>query len=100
MRRCSWPNLPAIAIRRPKQCFRTFSRRSMNEGEKIMSAIVMPFPLTRRHGFAARHAEIIASLKPKSAKRHLDHQLKIQRETMQRRGVAEELIERELKALA
>ena len=65
-----------------------------------MSAEVFPFPLTRRHGFAARHAEIIAGLKPKSARRHLEHQLQIQRETMQRRGIAEELIERELNALA
>jgi len=72
----------------------------MNETEKIMSAIVVPFPLTRRHGFAARHAEIIASLKPKSAKRHLEHQLRVQRETMRRRGIAEELIERELSAIA
>ena len=65
-----------------------------------MSAIVIPFPLTRRHAFAARHAEIIAGLKPKSAKRHLEHQLQVQRETMQRRGIAEELIDRKLTAFA
>jgi len=64
-----------------------------------MSASVIPFPLSRRQDFVCRHAEIISGLRPKSAERHLAHQLKVQREALMRRGVAEDVVSREIASL-
>jgi hypothetical protein len=64
-----------------------------------MRASIVPFPLSRRVAFVERHADIIASMTPERAERHLAHQLKVQREALQRRGVDAERIERELALL-
>ena len=60
-----------------------------------MTATVIPFPVTRRRGFVRRHAERIAAMPTTWGRRHLDRQLEIQCETMQRRGIAPELIAKE-----
>ena len=64
-----------------------------------MNVRVIPFPLSRRIAFVERHADIIRGLPPKSAERHLVHQLKIQHEALERRGVDPERINRELTSL-
>ena len=64
-----------------------------------MNVRVIPFPLSRRIAFIERHADIISGLAPKSAERHLAHQLKVQREALERRGVAADCIEREIASL-
>jgi len=64
-----------------------------------MSANVVPFPLSRRIAFVERHADIISSMAPKSAERHLAHQLKVQQDALKRRGVDPERINREIASL-
>jgi len=64
-----------------------------------MNVRVIPFPLSRRIAFVERHADIISGLPPKRAERHLAHQLKIQHEALERRGVDPERINRELTSL-
>jgi hypothetical protein len=60
---------------------------------------VIPFPLAARRGFVNRHADIIAGMRPKSAERHLEYQLEIQRQALERRGVCAEVIAREISSL-
>ncbi|WP_372422841.1 DUF6074 family protein [Salinarimonas chemoclinalis] len=64
------------------------------------SASVHVFPIARRRDFVARHAARMAELSPRAAEKHLETQMRIQRETMQRRGVAPDVIDRELASMA
>ena len=64
-----------------------------------MTAIVIPFPFSRRVAFIERHADIISCMRPESAERHLAHQLKVQRDSLERRGIAEQIINREISSL-
>jgi hypothetical protein len=65
-----------------------------------MSAILVPYPLHRRHAFVLRHAAIMASLSPAAAERHLDRQLRIQASTLLRRGIDAGLVDQERQRLA
>ena len=66
-----------------------------------MTAIVLPFPRSRDRAFIIRHAGIMAAASSTAkAEAHLQRQLTIQRETLQRRGVAPEVISAELDAIA
>jgi Family of unknown function (DUF6074) len=65
-----------------------------------MTAAVIPFPITRRHGFVRKQAAHAASMNPDSAVRYIQHQLLIQRDAMRRRGIDENLIARELRCMA
>jgi uncharacterized protein DUF6074 len=60
---------------------------------------IVPFPLSRCRAFVLRHANIINGMSPESAERHLAHQLKVQHDALERRGVDPERIERELASL-
>jgi hypothetical protein len=60
---------------------------------------VVPFPLARRRAFIERHARLIATMRPDAGERHLDRQLQIQFENLQRRGFDVQIIEREVIAL-
>lgn len=62
-------------------------------------APVLPFPLCRRRRFIERHVSIMAALPPSKANRHLDLQLKIQRQVMNTRGIDDDLATAELKKL-
>ena len=64
-----------------------------------MTAIVLPFPIVRRHGFIQKQASHAALMNPDSGVRYLQHQLDIQGETMRRRGIDEDLIQRELRCM-
>ena len=57
---------------------------------------VIPFPLAQRRAFIERQAKRAASLKADACERHIAVQIEIQRETMLRRGVDEEILQREL----
>jgi hypothetical protein len=61
-----------------------------------MTAVVVPFPITRRRAFIARQASRAASMHPDAGVRYLLHQLGLQAETMRRRGIAEDAIKSEL----
>jgi hypothetical protein len=64
--------------------------------EAIMAMThVLPFPRIRDRGFVWRIARRMAELPPRTAEKHLAYQLRIQVETMQRRGIAPDLIERQ-----
>lgn len=62
-------------------------------------AQIVPFPLARRLDFVDRHARMIAGLSPEAGEGHLSRQLKIQRDTLARKGVAAGVIDVELKSL-
>ncbi len=53
----------------------------------------------RRRSFVQRHAKHIASAKHTVGEKYLALQLKIQDDTMGRRGISRELIEKEKRAL-
>jgi hypothetical protein len=64
-----------------------------------MTATIIPFPLVRRRAYISKQAEQMACMSDVSAARYLQHQLQVQREAMRRRGVADELADRELQAM-
>jgi hypothetical protein len=64
-----------------------------------MTAHVLPFPRARHRTFVRRHAAHVAAMGRNAGERYLANQLKVQRETMTRRGIAPELIERECRSL-
>ncbi|MBB5754344.1 DUF6074 family protein [Prosthecomicrobium pneumaticum] len=63
-----------------------------------MSAVV-PFPRTRDRRFIRRHALRMAESAPSTAEKLLAHQLRIQTDTMRKRGIDERLIEQERRAI-
>ena len=64
-----------------------------------MSATVVPFPIVRRHGFIQKQADHAALMNPDSGVRYLQYQLRLQAESMRRKGIDEDLIERELRCM-
>ena len=64
-----------------------------------MSAAVLPFPLVRRYDMITRQSRYAAELNPDAAERFIQQQLKIQGDSMRRRGIEEDLIDRELKCM-
>ena len=64
-----------------------------------MTAAILPFPILSRHGFIQKQASHAACMNPDSSARYIEYQIKVQRDAMQRRGVVEELIARELKLM-
>jgi hypothetical protein len=65
----------------------------------MTTAIILPFPIARRQAFIQKQANQVMCLNASSARCYLEYQLKIQRGAMQRRGVADDLIARELKCM-
>ena len=77
------------------------SKRNVGHKEQQhMTAIILPFPIVRRHGFIQRQVAHAASMNYDSCVRYVERQLTIQRDTMRRRGIAENLIDRELYRMA
>jgi uncharacterized membrane-anchored protein len=64
-----------------------------------MSAVIIPFPITRRYKFVARQVSRVLELNPHAQERHIHLQLKIQAEAMRRKGIAPNLIVGELNSL-
>ena len=64
-----------------------------------MTAIILPFPILRRHGFIEKQAAHAASVNPDASARYIEYQIRVQRDAMRRRGIAEDLIARELKLM-
>jgi hypothetical protein len=64
-----------------------------------MTATILPFPLVRRRDFVLRNAGRLADAQPKTAEKILAHAIKVQAQTMARRGIGPNLIAREGKAL-
>jgi hypothetical protein len=64
-----------------------------------MTGRIVPFPRARHRTFIWRHAAHVASMTQDAGGLYLANQLKVQRETMTRRGIAPELIDRECKVL-
>ena len=65
-----------------------------------MSAAVLPFPIMRRHGFVAKQVARASLMNPDSGVRYLQYQLQIQGDAMRRRGIGEDLVQRELRCMA
>jgi hypothetical protein len=64
-----------------------------------MTATILPYPIARRRTFIAKQADHATYLNPHAAERYLQYQLQMQGDAMRRRGVAEDLIARELKCM-
>ena len=64
-----------------------------------MTASIVPFPLARRRNMITRQSRYAAELNPDAAERFIQQQLKIQGDSMRRRGIEEDLIDRELKCM-
>ena len=64
-----------------------------------MTVTILPFPILRRHGFIEKHAAHAACMNPDAAARYIEYQIQVQRGAMRRRGIAEDLIARELKLM-
>ena len=65
-----------------------------------MSASIVPFPIARRRDFIRKQAAHAARMNPDAAVRYVERQLLARRDAMRRRGVAENLINRELHSMA
>jgi hypothetical protein len=65
----------------------------------VSAAVVVPFPLASRRVMIQRQANYAAELSLDAAERHIQQQLKTQADTMRRRGIGEEIIARELRAM-
>jgi hypothetical protein len=65
-----------------------------------VTAAVIPFPINRRHGFVAKQVACASLMNPDSSVRYLQYQLKLQSDAMRRRGVDENLVQRELRGMA
>ena len=59
----------------------------------------MPFPLARRLDLIHRQAEYALCLKPEKAEQHIARQLQCQADALHRRGVSNDVIAHELKAM-
>lgn len=62
-------------------------------------AAVVPFPAARRGAYIRKQATRMAELSATHAEAHLRQQLRLQAETMQRKGVDERTIAREVRSL-
>lgn len=61
-----------------------------------MTACIIPFPRTRNRPFIIKHAIRMANLPQKTAEKHLAYQLKVQAQTMARRGIPFTTIDNEI----
>jgi hypothetical protein len=64
-----------------------------------MSAAILPFPIARRKYFIAKQASHAALMNADAGVRYLQHQIEVQAEAMRRKGINEDLIQRELRCL-
>ena len=71
----------------------------MQTTERQTMQVVIPFPSARRAGLIRKLARLMASCKPDAAERVLDAQLRRQHESMLRKGLPREIVERELRTL-
>lgn len=60
---------------------------------------IIAFPSVRRVGLVRNLADLLTACRPKIVERELSRQLEIQRKAMARRGLADDVIEREVHAL-
>jgi predicted GIY-YIG superfamily endonuclease len=58
-----------------------------------LSAVVLPFPVTRRLSFIERQAEVALGLKQAGSERYIQHQIDTQAAAMRRKGVSEDLVQ-------
>ena len=65
-----------------------------------MTAVVYPFPIIRRGAYIAKQAAHAALMNPDAGVRYLQHALDVQADTMRRRGIDEDLVQRELRCMA
>jgi hypothetical protein len=62
-------------------------------------AEIVPFPLARRRLLVTKCARRMLELDATTADEHLQRQLQVQADTMGRRGIAVDLIDRQLKSM-
>lgn len=64
-----------------------------------MGAAVLPFPLSRRLDLIQRQAEYALALKPEKGEAHIQRQIQCQADALRRRGIPEEIVQRELSSM-
>jgi hypothetical protein len=89
--------LEAYGNQRKIDGFRIVVRTARAKATRVPK--VVPFPAARRGAFIHKHAARMARLSQAQADAHLRQQLQVQAQTMQRRGIAEEVITGEMRRL-
>jgi hypothetical protein len=89
--------LEASGNRRKIDGFRIVAR--VIRARAVRAPKVVPFPAERRGAFIHKHAARIAKLSQSQADAYLRQQLQVQIQTMQRRGMAEDVITGEIRRL-
>jgi hypothetical protein len=64
------------------------------------SAEILPFPIARRQAFIRKQADHASLMNPDAGIRYVIHALDVQADTMRRRGIDEDLVQRELRCMA
>jgi Family of unknown function (DUF6074) len=64
-----------------------------------MSPAVFPFPIAKRRALIDRQGRYAAALSSNAAEGHIERQLKIQGDSMRRKGIEEALVRCELKSM-
>ena len=65
----------------------------------MQSCEILPYPATRRVGYIRNMARLLASYRPETAERTIATQLTVQRQAMLRRGLPNDIVEREVTKL-
>jgi hypothetical protein len=89
--------LEASENRRKVAGFRIVARPS--KARRAKSPKIVPFPADRRRAFIHKHAAIMARCSPVKADAHLRQQLRVQAETMRRKGISEDVVADEVRRL-
>jgi Family of unknown function (DUF6074) len=96
----AYPELPDFLKRRRPLEQRTPTADIEPRGSHAVTATVLPFPIVRRHGFVAKQVAQASRMDPDAGARYLRYQLKLQGGAMRRRGINEDLVQRELRCMA
>jgi hypothetical protein len=94
-----FPELPGFLDRRQTVGAANAQPRHRIQRSHTVTATVLPFPVVRRRGFIAKQVAHASLMNSDSGVRYLQHQLKLQADAMRRRGIDEDLVQRELRCL-
>jgi hypothetical protein len=64
-----------------------------------VTPIILPFPIARRQAFIRKQVTTASLMNPDAGVRYLNHQVDVQAVAMRRRGIDEDLVQRELRCM-
>jgi hypothetical protein len=72
----------------------------MTKTAEMVTAVVVPFPIARRLAFITKQVTHASLMNADAGVRYVQHQLDVQADAMRRRGIDEDLVQRELRCMA